>query len=103
MDRIEKLKSFIAQNPADLFSRHALAMEYLKAGDEAGAAALLEGILESDKSYIGSYYHLGKIRENRGDLAGAVEMYEKGMAEARRVGDTHAWNELRAAREAAAD
>ena len=35
--RMDRLKSFIERNPADAFSRHALAMEYIKIGDDAAA------------------------------------------------------------------
>jgi Tfp pilus assembly protein PilF len=94
MDRIEKLKAFIAQNPLDQFNRHALAMEYVKMGDDPAAKGLLESILAADPGYTGSYYHLGKLLEREGDKEGAVAIYEKGMTEARKQGDNHAWNEL---------
>ena len=97
MDRIEKLKAFISQNPVDHFSKHALAMEYIKLGDDQAAKGLLESILAADPGYTGSYYHLGKLLEREGDKEGAVSIYEKGMAEAKKQGDNHAWNELMSA------
>jgi len=99
MDRIEKLKAFIAQNPLDHFSMHALAMEYVKLGDDPAAKGLLESILAADPGYTGSYYHLGKLLERMGDKEGSVSVYEKGMAEAKKQGDNHAWNELMGALE----
>jgi Tfp pilus assembly protein PilF len=100
MDRIEKLKVFFSQNPMDHFSKHALAMEYVKLGDDQAAKGLLESILVADPGYTGSYYHLGKLLEREGDKEGAVSIYEKGMAEAKKQGDNHAWSELMSAREA---
>jgi len=94
MERIEKLKAFISQNPVDHFSKHALAMEYVKLGDDQAAKGLLESILIADPGYTGSYYHLGKLLEREGDKEGAVSIYDKGMAEAKKQGDNHAWNEL---------
>lgn len=103
MDRLEQLKSFLVQNPGDLFSRHALAMELIKRGDDAGARVLLEEILEMDPGYVGSYYHLGKLLERQGAPASALEIYQRGMAAARAVGDMHAYGELNTAFQLAED
>jgi tetratricopeptide (TPR) repeat protein len=95
--RIEKLLAFIERNPADSFSRHALAMEYVKLGDDPAARSALETLLDKDPSYVGSYYHLGKIWERAGDLLMAADTYRKGILMAEKAGDRHATNELRAA------
>jgi len=50
-----------------------------------------------DPSYIGSYYHLGKLFERRNDTAKAIKWYEMGMEAAKKAGEKHAWNELKAA------
>lgn len=97
MDRIEKLKSFISQNPGDHFSKHALAMEFVKIGVDPAAKELLESILEEDPGYIGSYYHLGKLLERMGNEEGAKKVYETGMEFASLQGDNHARGELMAA------
>lgn len=94
MDRIEKLKQFIAQNPLDHFSKHALAMEYIKLGDDHAAKDLLESILAAEPGYIGSYYHLGKLWERMGETARAKQVYESGIEYARKQGDNHARGEL---------
>jgi Tfp pilus assembly protein PilF len=97
MDRIEQLKSFLVQHPADLFSRHALAMEYIKRGDDTSAQAMLESVLSMDPSYIGSYYHLGKLLERAGQAEAAMDVYRRGMEAAQRAGDRHAYGELNTA------
>lgn len=97
MDRIQKLKEFLAADPGDLFALHALAMEYIALGDDAAARELLETVLRLDESAVGSYYHLGKLLERAGEPALAMQWYEKGMAAARAAGETRAFNELRAA------
>jgi Tfp pilus assembly protein PilF len=99
MERIEKLKAFLANNPDDAFLKHALALEYIKAGDDPSAQTMFEEILTRDPSYVGSYYHLGKLYERNGDAAAAMTCYEKGMKEAQRNNDQHALNELRMAYE----
>ncbi len=87
------------QDPADSFVQHALALEYMKAGDDAAAQELFEDILQREPAYIGSYYHLAKLFERNGDNEGAIKWYEKGMEEAKKGGDDHAYNELRSAYE----
>jgi Tfp pilus assembly protein PilF len=97
MERIDKLKTFLAANPKDSFLKHALALEYVKLGDEAGARKLFEEILTADPGYVGSYYHLGKLLERTGEQALAISWYEKGLAAAKTAGDRHAYGELRGA------
>jgi Tfp pilus assembly protein PilF len=99
MDRINKLKGFLEASPGDAFLQHALALEYIKEGDEGQAKELFENILSTDPSYVGSYYHLGKLLERKGEPALAMEWYQKGMQAAKTAGDNHALNELRAAYE----
>jgi tetratricopeptide (TPR) repeat protein len=99
MDRIERLKEFLAATPEDNFLQHALALEYVKAGDDASARALFETILNRDDKYIGSYYHLAKLLERLNENEAAISVYEKGMQKAKEAGDQHAYNELRSAYE----
>ncbi|MEJ0080743.1 MAG: tetratricopeptide repeat protein [Puia sp.] len=99
MEKIEKLKSFLVNSPGDSFLNHALALEYVKLGDEAQARKLFLEILERDPSYIGSYYHLARLLERTGETENAKNWYEKGLIAARQAGDTHAYNELQAAYE----
>ncbi|HLK27388.1 MAG TPA: hypothetical protein VKT28_02320 [Puia sp.] len=99
MERIEKLKSFLEASPNDSFVQHALALEYIKNGNLSEARKLFEDILNREPSYIGSYYHLGKLLENMGERNLAIDWYEKGMAASKKAGDNHAYNELQAAHE----
>ena len=97
MDRIAKLKEFLAVNPGDSFVQHALALEHVKAGDDAEARKLFENILNKDENYIGSYYHLGKLLERNDERENAIRWYELGMLKAKENGDMHAYNELQVA------
>jgi Tfp pilus assembly protein PilF len=99
MDRIARIKEFLQANPEDNFLRHALALEYIKTGDEAGARQLFEAILAGSPDYVGSYYHLAKLLEKMHQTTLAIEWYEKGMAAAKKTGDNHAYGELQAAYE----
>jgi Tfp pilus assembly protein PilF len=97
MERIEKLKDFLAANPGDCFIQHALALEYVKLGREEEAKHLFQNILASDPGYIGSYYHLARLLERAGDKDAAIQCYEKGMKMAKDAADQHSYNELRSA------
>jgi Tfp pilus assembly protein PilF len=99
MDRIKKLKEFLQTDPQDSFVQHALALEYIKAGNEAKARELFETIIEKEPGYIGTYYHLAKLLERLGESDKAIKIYEKGMEEAKKVRENHAYNELKSAYE----
>lgn len=99
MERIEKLKAFLAQNSEDSFVQHALALEYVKLNRDEAAREEWESLLARDEAYVGSYYHLAKLLERQGEKESAIATYEKGMEMAKKLGDNHAYNELQAAYE----
>ena len=99
MDRIEKLKEFLLTNPGDSFVQHALALEYIKLGNDNEAKGLFQTLLNREPGYIGSYYHLAKLLERIGETDEAIIVYEKGMEAAKKAGDNHSLSELRSAYE----
>ena len=99
MDKMVKIRTMLAENPGDSFLQHALALEYIKLGDDSTARRLFEELLDREPAYVGSYYHLGKLLERNNDNDGAIKCYEKGMEEARKAGENHAYGELRGALE----
>lgn len=99
MDRINKLQEYLVATPKDSFLQHALALEYVKLGNEEAAKKLFEEILHRDEKYVGSYYHLAKLLERIGDNDAAIVCYEKGIKAAKEAGDQHSYNELQAAYE----
>ncbi len=99
MDRIGKLQEYLKTSPADSFLQHALALEYIKIGNDSEAQKLFEAILANDPKYVGSYYHLGKLLERAGNSEQAISWYERGMSAAKDAGDRHSYNELQTAYE----
>jgi len=99
MERIDKLKEFLAASPEDSFLQHALALEYVKIDNDAEAKKLFTAILEKEPGYVGSYYHLGKLLERTNEIPLAITIYEKGMSAAKKAGDNHSYNELQGAYE----
>ena len=99
MDRILQLKEFLKVSPNDAFLQHALALEYIKVGEEQTAKNLFEKILKSEPEYVGSYYHLGKLLERIKNNTAAIAIYKSGMKQAKLAKDNHSYNELQAALE----
>lgn len=95
MNRIEQLQIFLKDSPDDNFLVHALALEYLKSGDEEKAKHYFEQNLSRAPQYIATYYHLGKLLERNGATDEAIRIYSQGMEQARAAGDNHALSELR--------
>ena len=102
-ERIAKIKAYLEQQPRDAFLNHALALEYIKLGDDAGARQLFENLLAHQPGYVGSYYHLGKLIERQGDNEQAMAVYAKGIEVAKAAADRHAQNELQMAYDELAD
>ena len=94
MDRIEKLLEYLRTTPTDSFLQHALALEYIKVNKDEEAKTLFEKILETNPNYVGSYYHLAKLLERQHNVKAAIEIYKKGMVEAKAAKDNHSYNEL---------
>lgn len=99
MDRITRILAFLEQNPKDNFLRHALALEFIKTGRLIEAKELFLAVLTDSPDYVGSYYHLAKLLVQLEETDAAIIWYEKGMDAAKKAGDNHALNELRAAYE----
>lgn len=97
MSRIEQIKKLMADNPADSFLMHALALEYIKISEDGQAREIFEDLLSKDSNYVGSYYHLAKLYERLGNEQSAIRVYEKGMEVAKQLNDHHAYSELRSA------
>jgi tetratricopeptide (TPR) repeat protein len=98
-ERIEKLKEFLKASPADCFLNHALALEYVKLGQDEDARKLFETNVQNDASYVATYYHLGKLLERLGAQQEAIATYENGMKVAKEAKDMHTYNELQGAYE----
>lgn len=89
--------SFLEMDPADEFTRFAIAMEHVNTGRDDEARDWFLQILERNEQYIGVYYHLGKTLERMNRPDDAVDIYTRGIALARSMNDHHAASELEGA------
>lgn len=99
MSRIEKLLTYLKANQKDSFLQHALALEYIKIDEDEAAYKLFREILDREPTYVGSYYHLGKLLERQADYEAAMKVYKMGMLQAKKADDNHSYNELQNALE----
>jgi len=99
MDRVEKLQAMLMENPADDFLEHALALEWIKLGEDEKARLLFAQILNRNPNYTGSYYHLGKLLERQGQQHRAAEVYIAGMQITKKLEEHRAFQELKSALE----
>jgi Tfp pilus assembly protein PilF len=97
-DRINILAQRIRKDPDDTFSMFALALELIKKQDKDKARTLFHTILKKDPLYVGVYYHLGALYEERGETEQALNVYNEGIKTATEKGDHHAKKELLAAK-----
>ncbi len=95
--RLEILKTMVAQNPKDGFTRFGLAMEYRGVGDLPAAASEFRALIEVNPGYAAAYYHYGQTLERLGCVEEARAAYREGIRVTSEKGDQHARSELQAA------
>lgn len=97
VNRLEVLKSMVAQNPNDSFARYGLAMEYANSGSLEQAIQEYEALLASNADYSAAYYHGGLALEKLGRIDDARAMYRRGLEATSRTRDEHTHSEIQAA------
>ena len=100
MNRIEILKGFLDENPNDSFSRYALALEYVKLGQNDAAVREFEMVKKNDPDYVATYFQLGQLYQKLGQQHEAEKTFRTGITVAEKIGDEHTRSELEGALEA---
>jgi len=95
--RIEMLRLFMQQRPADPFPHYALAMEYKNSGDLATAWTTFESLMLAHAGYTPAYLHAGNTLVTLGRVPEAKMIYARGVEVATKAGDAHARGELEGA------
>lgn len=60
-NRIQKLEFFLSQNPNDLFSNYAFALELIKTNSFLLACDYLKRCIQLDQNYLSAYYQLALV------------------------------------------
>lgn len=96
-NRLEILKTMVAQDPNNAFARYGLATEYANSNQLADAVKEFETLLQRDDTYVAAYFHGGQTLEKLGQIEAARTMYERGIEASTRKGDLHTRSEIEAA------
>lgn len=97
MSRLAQLETFLQQSPNDPFLHYAIALEYLKIAEYPKALQIFEQLIINNSTYVGTYYHLGKLYEQLQRPDDALITYQNGMSIAQQLDDRHSLQELRGA------
>jgi tetratricopeptide (TPR) repeat protein len=92
--RLEALKKFLEQDPADAFTRYAIALEYASLNNYPEAIAGMEELIVLDPNYVPAYHQLGNFYKHIGNINEALKILEKGIEHAAQTGDRHAQSEM---------
>jgi tetratricopeptide (TPR) repeat protein len=96
-NRLETLKSMLAQDPQNSFARYGIAMEYANSGDLEKAVSEFQTLLAANPDYAAAYFHCGQTLEKLGRVEDAAAMYSQGIETTTRLGDLHTRSELQQA------
>lgn len=97
MSRLETLKKLVEDDPMDEFSRYALALEYISAGEKENALDVFVNLKLQSPEYLPLYYQLGKLYEDRGETDYAASVYKEGISLAEKQNDSFTKSELQEA------
>lgn len=97
MPSLEQLLPLLEADPADAFTRYAVAMEYSKQQKYDDALAQFAELARRHPDYVPGYFMSGRAAEGKGDIELAKSLYKQGIAAAQRTGDTHAAGEISSA------
>lgn len=84
----------LESDPADVFLRYALAMQYVSEGDSAAGLERLQQLIDHAPKYVAAYFQKGQLLVQEGEIDSAKEILTRGIEVSREVGDTHAEGEM---------
>ena len=89
VDRIRKLKEFLARDGEDSFSLYALAMEYASRGRFEESLEYFDRLLRTDPEHVPGYHQKAKVLAQLGRYVQARAVLEAGVPHAQRSGQFH--------------
>lgn len=97
--RLEQFKEFVELDPTDTFSRYALGMEYMGAGNYPEAIAQFDEVIHLNSTDSAAYFQAANVCEILNENDRAKDYLRKGILAAEQKGDKHAKDEMTAALE----
>ena len=95
-DRLNTLKTFLEESPNDPFIIYCIALEYEKNNDPK-CEVTFHQLLTDYPNYLATYYSFGKYLENKNRIDEAEDVFNKGLALAKELGETKTAGELQTA------
>lgn len=96
-ERLQQLLDYLRDDAEDPFLHYAVAMEHVRAGDDAAAEPYFSALLQRFSTYVGTYYHYGKLLERTGQKEKAIEVFREGIKVASDARERNALRELKEA------
>jgi tetratricopeptide (TPR) repeat protein len=93
-NRMEQLKSILAEDPRNTFARYALGMEYSSAGQTDAALLEFLALLQLDANYANAFFMGALALQHADRIQEAVAWLRDGIVCAHRVGNRHAESEM---------
>ena len=91
---IDNLEKLLASGKDTALLRFGLGNAYLDGGDAARAVPHLRRAIELNAEYSAAWKLLGKALAMSGDVNGAIDTYNTGIAVAERMGDKQVMKEM---------
>jgi Tfp pilus assembly protein PilF len=92
--RLQQIEAMLANEPTDPELRYMLAMEYVSAGDDAGAVGCFEELIRVTPAYPPAYHMAGRALQRLNRIAEARALLTQGIPIAQKQGDAHAAGEM---------
>ena len=94
MSRREQIESMLAENPADVFLRYALAMELDGEGENERSLRLFQELITENKPYVPAFFMSAQQLVRLGRINEARAVLRSGIDQARTQNDLHAAGEM---------
>ncbi len=95
--RLEQFKEFVEMDPADTFSRYALAMEFLGTAQFPEAVLHFREVIKLDPTYSAAYFQAAIASQKGEQPDQARQFLIQGIEVAEKKGDWHTRDEMKAA------
>jgi cytochrome c-type biogenesis protein CcmH/NrfG len=93
-NRMERIRSMLAEEPNDPELRYMLAMEFASQGDDAAAVAAFEELIAVAPTYAPGYHMGARALQRLDRITEAKAMLQKGIPAALQQGNHHAAGEM---------
>lgn len=94
MNRIEKIRQMLEDDPQDTFLRYSLAMEQEKIGEHAESEDGLRGLMADSTPYVPAFFMLAQHLARRDQVNDSRTVLRVGIERAREQGNDHAAGEM---------